>query len=546
MDCCEGISFTQDANDPNLYVFTNTTTGQVTPITLTSGNGAVTSLVDNGDDTFTFTNENGNSITINVDETEDTPTFVDNGDGTYTYTDIAGNTVVLDFNDPESTLVDNGNGTITHTDGDGNSTTVAIGGTAGTITVSGGTYSYTNPDGSIVTWTASAPTETVTTLVRTPAAVGSENAGEWTYTNEAGNQTVVCVNAEPAIIVAADDSPYKFKDRADYVAPGSSDQATINAALQQIPATLGGRVHLAPGTFLTDGPILLDTQNWLQGSGLSTTIQNDGATTGAMVTLAADPVAAAWISDVRLFGRKDTFGGSLSGIDFTVNNNPNTIGLFGPDTELRIQDMLVEYFAGPGIELHGPENRAGMLSNVRAFNNGSSELLDAADWMVHSLDVGSNDSHGCIITKGNIRMTNSKFWFSDGNGLEVRHPRCIISGGTEFQDNEQHGVYVTSSVQMSDCFADSNSWNGGGNQNQYDGFHFASGEYHNCVGLHATDKNEGGRGFHQRYGIFIANGVNRSIIHGTTRSSVTARTNQTLDAFGRLESATRNYLILGD
>ena len=68
----------------------------------------VTTITDNGDGTFTYTDESGNQTTIDFLET--TTTLVDNGDGSFTYT--SEDNTVTTF-DASSTLIDNGDGTFT-------------------------------------------------------------------------------------------------------------------------------------------------------------------------------------------------------------------------------------------------------------------------------------------------------------------------------------------------------------------------------------------------------------------------------------------------
>src|SRR5690606_684881 len=97
-----------------------------------------------GDGTYTFTNANGDTITvdvvgdvvtniqnegaiyneiINILEQE-TDTFVDNGDGTFTHTSVDGTAVTFDAN--TTAMVDNGDGTYTFTNANGDTITVDV------------------------------------------------------------------------------------------------------------------------------------------------------------------------------------------------------------------------------------------------------------------------------------------------------------------------------------------------------------------------------------------------------------------------------------
>ena len=54
----------------------------------------VTNLIDNGNGTFTYINENGQSVTFDTNET--VTTLTDNGNGTYTYQNELGILTTID------------------------------------------------------------------------------------------------------------------------------------------------------------------------------------------------------------------------------------------------------------------------------------------------------------------------------------------------------------------------------------------------------------------------------------------------------------------
>ena len=121
----------------------------------------LTNLVDNGDGTITYTNEDGAMQTIDISaivKTNETlTTLVDNGDGTLTYTNENGDTQLVDIsamattNETLTNLIDNGDGTITYTNENEASQTIdvaAIVATNETLTNlvdnGDGTITYTN------------------------------------------------------------------------------------------------------------------------------------------------------------------------------------------------------------------------------------------------------------------------------------------------------------------------------------------------------------------------------------------------------------------
>jgi hypothetical protein len=170
-------------------------------------------LVDNNDGTFTFTQPDGTPTTIDVCKLQQdsgcAATMVDNGDGSYTYTDIYGtpttfsggianvlttitNTVIghkiADYTDENggitpiyetiSTLVNNGDGTATFTNEDGTAITFPIGGVS-IVDNTDGTYLVTLADGSTIT----IGDTSISTLV-------DNGDNTYTYTDETGVATI--------------------------------------------------------------------------------------------------------------------------------------------------------------------------------------------------------------------------------------------------------------------------------------------------------------------------------------------------------------------
>lgn len=71
--------------------------------------------------------------------------------------------------------------------------------------------------------------------------------------NYAAIQRAIGPGKTEAILVAAANSPSRWKDIADYICPGSGDFATINDALEF--ADMDKRVVFAPGTFVLGGTV---------------------------------------------------------------------------------------------------------------------------------------------------------------------------------------------------------------------------------------------------------------------------------------------------
>src|SRR5690606_23668461 len=161
----DGVAFSYVDGDGNPQVLTLSA--------LVQANETVTTLIGNGDGTYSYTSEDGTVATFDAN----TSTVTDNGDGTYTITgddgtavtiDVAGD-VLTELQDNTSdvhnevlslinnqiaagsdALVDNGDGTFTHTAEDG--TVVTFDANTSTVTDNvDGTYTITNAAGTTVT-----------------------------------------------------------------------------------------------------------------------------------------------------------------------------------------------------------------------------------------------------------------------------------------------------------------------------------------------------------------------------------------------------------
>ncbi|EWH08760.1 collagen triple helix repeat-containing protein, partial [Cellulophaga geojensis KL-A] len=104
-------------------------------------------------------------------------TVVDNGDGTFTITDDSGNAATIDTNQVAGTLVNNNDGTITYTDGTGSSQTIGLVSSDANNDIQVGT------DGGLYLNVASVTIdETITSLT-------DNGDGTFTYENESGAAT---------------------------------------------------------------------------------------------------------------------------------------------------------------------------------------------------------------------------------------------------------------------------------------------------------------------------------------------------------------------
>ncbi|KEZ94313.1 hypothetical protein IL45_02215, partial [Nonlabens ulvanivorans] len=192
-----------NADDTNLdYTDEDGVTTQLDFTALVQNLETITTLVDNTDGTFTYTNEAGTPVTIDTNAAETLTTLVLNADDTnLDYTDEDGVTTQLDFTalvqnlETITTLVDNTDGTFTYTNEAGTPVTIDTN-AAETLTTlvlnaDDTNLDYTDEDGvtTQLDFTALVQNlETITTLV-------DNTDGTFTYTNEAGTPVTIDTNA---------------------------------------------------------------------------------------------------------------------------------------------------------------------------------------------------------------------------------------------------------------------------------------------------------------------------------------------------------------
>ncbi|THD30060.1 MAG: hypothetical protein DI588_17280, partial [Flavobacterium johnsoniae] len=147
------------------------------------------SLTQNGQDLI-LTDSDGNNVRIALSDLQKITTLVNNNDGTYTYTNEAGTQVTIDV---PADVVSNFNDIITNTSVLNqlitNLTNTSVG---GNVYYDGTSFTYIDNTGTSHTITIQdivRGNETVTTLI-------NNNDGTYTYTNEAGTQVTIDVPAD--------------------------------------------------------------------------------------------------------------------------------------------------------------------------------------------------------------------------------------------------------------------------------------------------------------------------------------------------------------
>ena len=337
-------------------------------------------------------------------------------------------------------------------------------------------------------------------------------------------------------VVAGSGESAEVKALADFVCDGTADEVQINAAMAALTpslgsigttsgGTMGGVVLLVGRQFNIAGPILQRHYTVLRGAyGTSGTwITASGYAPGAsngFVELADGNQQYTVVEDLGLDGG----GASVSGIYHNMATgyewDGNHIG-----RRLFIRDMGQD-----GVHVDndsGGRLRNNHYSELNIINVGRYGLnIDCPDSFWHQIHIVSSGSHGVYLAHANHRLTSVKSCFSDGDGFH-----CTSAGrdnqfaACESQDNQGHGFYFNQKrVSGSALVADSNSY-GAGVSNS-DGFHFTATANGSNVSGTASDKNEGGRGFWQRYGVNLV-GSPKVIVNVTSVDNVSGALNGT-------------------
>lgn len=170
----------------------------------------ITTLIDNGDGTFTYTNEAGTITNISFLNTETLTILALNPNGkTLEYTDENGDVTSIDLEtviknfETITTLVDNLDGTFTYTNEDGVTTDITVSSietlTTLALNVDGKTLEYTDENGVVTSLDLEAIIknfETITTLI-------DNQDGTFTYTNENGDATIISVSTMETLTILA-------------------------------------------------------------------------------------------------------------------------------------------------------------------------------------------------------------------------------------------------------------------------------------------------------------------------------------------------------
>jgi len=285
----------------------------------------------------------------------------------------------------------------------------------------------------------------------------------------------------PAIIVAAANSPQAIKARADVVCTGTGDAAAINRITEP--------VQLVDGCYQLEQPLLIQGRGdaplgWSFATVLMKAQQFTNAGRGSTPALikAADTVdgnraAAIQIRDLFLAGRfRGNFGaGGASGtpvagvwLEITGDDNNDPADgwpVGGPDasdnwsslSRLRVWDTTTAVYVASTAGARGFEYSDISIARLQAGGAGLHVAAsDARIDRVTASSGGAANATGILLNGGNAVMANCKAFFFNQTGsvgIHVASSRASVSG-CEAQDNRT-GIKVSAvHAKLTGCRVD--------------------------------------------------------------------------------------------
>ena len=249
---------------------------------------------------------------------------------------------------------------------------------------------------------------------------------------------------DTVVTVAANDSSAAEKAYADYIADGTADEATIQAAIDYAyNSGTGGTVHLLAGTFnvgtttYATRVINLATSSKLVGQGSSTRLVLDANSGNNISILSANYAHGTYVGHLHLEGNKAN----------NTNDNQNGI-TFTNTASSSIEYVIANDFQDNGIELTGTQAVNNTVSYLSANNSEDFGLyLANANYNTfNNLTLRENQVHGVyVLSSNNNTFTNVT---ASNNGsvgfyLESASYNRLTGGVMEGQDT---GFYLESAA----------------------------------------------------------------------------------------------------
>jgi len=281
----------------------------------------------------------------------------------------------------------------------------------------------------------------------------------------------------------------------EYVAPGSSIQAAINAGAKA--------VQLGAGTYPVTAPIIPTRGCTIRGVGQATRI-----------------TASTAMGDVIAIGNGAAIDGvSIGDLVCDANSkaargiNINVVGTGGnfrgePDAMTRLDNIWVYAPTGDGVVYQGSDAQATVTSRVRvrgAGGNGFSVLApDNVFLACEATTANPNGQHGFFVGSANCHFHACKAWYCRGYGWHVKGSRNAFVG-CEAQDTKLHGWYLEYDKDtFNGCVADTaGMFDVGGTAGTSDGFYVVPNARTVLTGCLSFDRRPSGHAAQQRYGFNV-------------------------------------------
>ena len=331
--------------------------------------------------------------------------------------------------------------------------------------------------------------------------------GGWATTS---TSTLGLPTGDTLITVAASDTPAEQRTNADYVADGSNDEVTIQAAIDEAyNGGDGGTVTLLSGTFNIDDQIHLATSSRLIGQGSSTVLYLvNSATLGNFeAMLLAHTAPYTYVGHLHLEGNQANNSSPNDGIEFT-NTSSSTI-----------EGVIVNDFGFYGFILNNSSNNT-LTANVATNNDNRGFILNnsnnntlTANTAVNNIDGFSFNSSSNNTLTGNTASHNSSgAGFNDlgGSVNNTLSANIAINNVDGFRvgnndtltantatDNTNYGFNLNSRAN--------NTLTGNTATNNSEGFRLSSSNHNTLTANTARDNNERG---------FLLNSSNNNTLTG--------------------------------
>lgn len=324
--------------------------------------------------------------------------------------------------------------------------------------------------------------------------------------------------------VAASNASDGSRDAADFICSGAADEATINTAIDSLPAS-GGSVELSEGLFTLNGPILFDSNVTLRGQGNATTVKladnarsilaknKNGSTTNGTdnvglfdIHFDGNKEVQGYIEDIAIVTavastKKFAIAGNRTGnivagrtLNIYGGDNHGTFTVVGtaynnPNTEIQVSQTVAN--TGASGEMQMGEAYYDYLTGIHSENASGNQGLGTVDFSnVNGLKIGNvkvtNGFPSCIElrTCTEFSITDCVIDGAGDDGIAV-NGACyngsitnnVIkninigteagnSAGIEIQDGSYNIVcatnVITTTIQES-CIASDVHGSGGGN-----------------------------------------------------------------------------------